>query len=416
MKSKVFSAVVAAFLFYASSAIADYNVGLFTRDISPSVFEGLTSCMGGFGGPYSRCGNTKVHDPLSVRSLYIADSDSEIVIISIDSVGLGDQFTADIRESTALWLDISPQQVFISATHTHSGPDLQGLWGGVNEFYKARIAFNAVYASIEAKYLSEPSELFALETQANVVNRRGLEDVDSTVTTLLFNNLRTGKPNAVLVNMSAHPTIIGEGNREFSSDYVGYLRRRLETNLGGNAIFVNGILGDAAPRDPSNNSSVESFEAAELFGNQVADRILDRILDATPVRGDLSISGRQFSHQVTNSGLLELVDAGLLDVKLDSSQMIHAPISLLTFGDKVSAITVPGELLTTIGRRYQNAMKSDYKLVLGLTNGSYGYFIPSNEFGTVPGRVTEERASIDILAGDNLELITLDLIDTDEPY
>ena len=402
MKNKL---IVPLLFAVSTTALADYRVGISSRNISPTAEEASASCMGGYGGPFERCGNTEVHDPITVRSLYLADKDTKSVIISLDTVGVGDDLITNIKTYTSIFLGVSSNNIKVTATHSHSGPDLQGIWGGVDEDYKKRILVNSVISAVIAKFSSSPVSLHISQSEADILNRRGLADVDDTVTAMVFKKTRGNATKAILVNMSAHPTLLSAENNAYSSDYVHHLRETLEREIGGTVIFINGIVGDASP-DTSNYPIESGFEAAKLFGEDVAGGIIDQLESSQEVTGDFAIDTTSYTHPITNPGMLALIGMGLLDVNLDEENNIHTQISHITFGDMVSAVTVPGEVLTSIGRAFQDSMDSPYELVFGLTDSSYGYFIPSAEFGSIPGRITEEQASIDIMAGDTLQSTT----------
>lgn len=394
------SLLAAAMMLAASASFADYRVGIHTSDITPTLAEGFASCMGGYGGPYSRCGITAVHDSITVRSMYVADQETETIFVSVDSVGLGDSLIQGVKDFTSTFTGIPKSHIFVSATHTHSGPDLQGLWGGVDPLYKNRVLSSAVSSAMMAIIFSEESELYISESNADVANRRGHVDVDDKVSSLLFKSSKTGQPTAILLNMSAHPVILDKSNTEYSSDFVHYFREHVERNIGVNSIFINGIVGDAMPIDPASNGIARSFSFAQQYGTSLGEQVLAQLPYAKPVTAGLTVDAFEYRHPVTNEGLLFLNTVGLLDANIDQDNHISASVAKINFGDTVTMVTAPGELMTSIGRDVQSGLGNQYNLVLGLTNASYGYFIPSEEYGSVPGRVSEEQTSIDQFAGD----------------
>src|SRR2546429_6862704 len=54
----------------------------------------------------------------------------------------------------------------------------------------------------------------------------------------------SGKPVAIVVNFTGHPTMIKAETLKFSADYVGAMKETVEKEMGGRAIFMQGSAGD----------------------------------------------------------------------------------------------------------------------------------------------------------------------------
>jgi len=390
--------------FLSLTATAQLRVGTWVEDVSPSYLEGLTSCLGGYGLPFSRCGSTKVHDPISVRALSISDTDTLGIFVVIDTVGIGDDFIADVKQRISLMSGgrIPHESVHVVATHTHAGPDLQGLWGGISPLYRQRLVKASAAAAITAHFSAQPTAVFAGTAQADVLNRRGWNDVDQNISILDFRTIDNSRRIATLVNMSAHPTILDDSNRHYSSDFIHHLRASVEREWGGVTVFINGVVGDAEPY----TAQQRSFAAAEDVGTTTAHRILETETALEPVTGSFDLRVVKFQHPVTNPLLLAAAHIGVLDVNLDRKHRISTQFTLFQLGDQVSGVTFPGEALTGLGQPIKERLPGKYQFFFGLTGGSYGYFIPRSEFGTISGRTTEELFSLDVGAGDEASDVT----------
>lgn len=246
--------------------------------------------------------------------------------------------------------------------------------------------------------IKQKLSMFVAQTRVPVSNRRGWDVVDDSVTTLFFNNRKTNERIATLVNLSAHPTILDSNNMQYSSDYIDSLRTNIENKSGGMTIFVNGILGDT-----QFSTSERTFEKAEEIGNLAANLIFESEKEKQKVKGSLYVSTISFNHTVTNAAMLQLQNMDVLDLNLDDNNQISVDLKYVHFGKDVSLLTFPGEALTRLGLPIKNEMSGKYKLFVGLANASYGYFIPSDEFGQIPGRNTEEMFSIDKYAADQIK-------------
>jgi hypothetical protein len=99
-------------------------------------------------------------------------------------------------------------------------------------------------------------------------NRRGNQTVDQDLTVTRI-DLINGKPLAVLVNWTAHPTIMDEKDMLVSGGWPGYLQRELEEWIGNEvtAMYYNGAEGDQSPIPPKGASH---YEQAESYGRRIA--------------------------------------------------------------------------------------------------------------------------------------------------
>ncbi|MUK51185.1 hypothetical protein [Aliivibrio fischeri] len=400
--------IIFIFLLTPLFSFAAMKVGVWKENITPTLSELSDSCIGGYGLPLTnpRCGVTEIHDYLSLRALYMESKDMQLSMLVFDTTGIGDSIIHDIRQRVKELTDrLNTINLVIVATHTHGGLDYQGIWGGIGTKYRGRIVDMAARTIIQAQSTAKYVETFAAQTHVPIYNRRGWDVVDDNVTTLFFNSRETNKPIATLVNLSAHPTILDGNNIQYSSDYIDSLRANIEGKRGGMTIFVNGILGDA-----QFNTSERTFEKAEEIGNLAANAILESEKEKQKVKGSLDVSTMSFNHTITNTAMLQLQNNGVLDINLNDKNQISVDLKYAHIGKDISLLTFPGEALSRLGLPIMHEMDGKYKLFVGLANASYGYFIPSDEFGTIPGRNTEEMFSMDKYAADRIKkLINLNI-------
>lgn len=396
------------FLFTISNAAlaTKYFVGVATTNITPKQEMLSEVCMGGYGSPFEKCGLVDVDNRLTARSLAISDKDTTVVFTSLDTPGLSKKIFALIKAEVLKRTDLDPSNLFISATHTHAGTDLLGVWGGVSTEYQDFVVKRVVRSIKRSLMLQEPAKIFTAVTEVDVENRRGWDQVDSSVNVLDIVSKYNNERIATLVNMSAHPTIIPKENVEYSSGFVHFLRKKIERNIGGTTIFINGIVGDAQPKTEEQRDITSEKE----YGKNVGRAVINALTNKTKVRGDFEIKTAEFSHNVSNPIILGGIAAGLIDLDLDSENKVTTQVSYFNFGKSIEGVTFPGEALTRLGLPIKETLTAKAKFFFGLTNDSLGYFVPSDEFLQVQGRSTEERASLDPLIGDKAKSILIDLI------
>jgi len=396
-----------AFFFFSSAVLAtNYDVGIASTNITPKSEMRPEVCMGGYGSPFEKCAIEEKSNRLTARSLAISDKDTTVVFTSLDVPSISKNMISSIKGEALKKTGLSPSELYISATHTHAGTDLLGAWGGTSEEYKTFVIKRVVRSIKRALRNQEPAKVFSAVAHANVENRRGWDLVDDSIMILDFVSKYNNERISTLVNMSAHPTIVPPENLAYSSGYIHHLRKTIERKIGGTAIFFNGIVGDAQ----ASTNGQRDLETAKEYGKQTGKSVIEALENKTKINGDFDIKTAEFSHPVTNPIILGGIASGLIDLNLDSENMVTTQVSYFKFGNMVEGVTFPGEALSRLGLPIKDQLTAQNKFFFGLTNDSLGYFIPSDEFLQIEGRTTEESASADPLIGDKAKTVLLELI------
>ena len=209
-------------------------------------------------------------DSLEASALALSCGEEPIVLLSVDSCGIRRALADDYRARIAQAVGIPAQNIFLSATHTHTGPlnttadhfemDVE-LIARYVEFLGGRLADAARMAVSDLK----PARMgfivgWAPERVAYIRRYRmkdgsvctcppvGDPNIDHPLGTLdqRVNVLRFDRPKGdtiVLMNYGLHADTIN-GDR-ISPDWPGWMRRTVEKTLDGtNCIFFNGAEGD----------------------------------------------------------------------------------------------------------------------------------------------------------------------------
>ncbi len=109
----------------------------------------------------------------------------------------------------------------------------------------------------------------SLEIEGWNRNRRGDSVTDKELTVTRVDTLE-GKPLAVLVNFTAHPTFMSGDDMLFSGGWPGHLQRTLESLIGEGvtAMYYNGAEGDQAPAGRP-DAGESHWERAERYGRDL---------------------------------------------------------------------------------------------------------------------------------------------------
>ena len=92
-------------------------------------------------------------------------------------------------------------------------------------------------------------------TESTTLNRnrhtkREPKATDPMLAVIRFDDLE-GHPIAILVNFAAHPVMTEEKLLEYSADYPGFLKKKVEDKLATKCVFMQGASGDMSPNPGS---------------------------------------------------------------------------------------------------------------------------------------------------------------------
>lgn len=251
-------------------------------DITPP----LGAPLNGYGARLGR-GAEDVHDPITVRALYLGDENTEVFLIAADLCIIN----RELRERV---LQLAPEAVpreniILTGTHTHNA---QGGMVKSLAFRHISGPYREDVLDLTAQGFSEAMvEAYAAREEANVGFGTGEQDTlsrnrrvddgprDSQIGAILVEDLE-GEPMAVLANFAAHPTTVSsEDGLTISADYPGFYYERIEELLGNDAValFVNGAAGNQSV--DSADEDLEGWERVITTGELLAEQVYDIVQD-----------------------------------------------------------------------------------------------------------------------------------------
>lgn len=398
--------------------MSNFKAGFARLDITPPLGVNMA-------GYYSQRRADGILDNLLATAIAVSDGLNTAVIVSLDILGLkkdkADAYRRTIAEKNA----IPFEAVFISCTHTHTGPVMDsGRYEEdpqYNVFLERKLCDVAALAMADLKPASvsigrskAPGISFIrryrmkdgkIQTNPGVGNPNILEPIgkpDETVQLVRIH--REEADEILLVNFQVHPDVIG-GNK-FSADYPKFVRDTLEKALDNvKCMYINGAQGD------TNHINVQAFpdnpysgyEHSEHMGKTIAGAVLQVYLKTTPVKAEpirfgqkdieipsnrpdkskipeaeriisLHEAGRQSELPYTGMELTTIVAEAYRMKRLENGpDSFILPLTAVCFGD-ISITGVPGEPFTDIGRGIKEGSQFEMTLVSCCANGYEGYF------------------------------------------
>ena len=148
-----------------------FLAGAAREDITPAV----GTLLYGYN-PHQE--STSVHDPLYVTAAAFAQGEEKVLLLSVTVGDFQTELCTEIRQTISGKCAFPLSRILVSATHTHSAPNVAGMegWGGVDRPYVDAILFPAMLRASEKALASLiPAEISVGVTRSEVgINRRQL--------------------------------------------------------------------------------------------------------------------------------------------------------------------------------------------------------------------------------------------------
>lgn len=392
-------------MFYAFTIFGqDFKAGAALKVITP---DPLLPVSGGVGTPNPV--KEKKGD-LFVRALVLEKSGHRVAIVGIDNLGwpaaLGDK-------SRALINNIPPENIIIGASHTHSAPDAYGFPNEKGEVLADFDYLNWCVQQIadavnEATDKLEPAALKIAVGEAkgqiayNYYAPRLYDPRCGVIQAISTSGPNEGKVISTLVNYAIHPEVIGPNRGILTPDLCGPLYDRIESQVGGVAIFMNGAQGgmvtadNRRPEGKEANDWEECIRIGELLADQALSIIHDAELQKEPV---LYCSSKNIELPVESELMRTLIDHSSMKLNLSENYTIKTMVNLVNVGT-AQILTIPGEALPNIGYYLKRNMHTNQPFLFGLTNDAFGYFLTKEDFNSFERYEYISRTSLGEMTGE----------------
>ncbi len=258
-----------------------------------------------------------VLDGVSVRVLALEMEGERAAVVTVDALYVPQPLADRAAAAVAVECGLRQDAVLVAATHTHSAPALAAFRGSgeVSPAYVKRVERACEEAARQAFGAVMPAEVRVASAPCTVAVNRRMPTPDGVVMapfmegpvdeSLFYVRVDAidGAPIAHLVEYGCQPLVLGAANRYVSADYPGALRRMLERERGGTALFLMGCGADVMPVP----SLVEEPEAVEDF----AERLFESVREAEDDLKTVNVDGISVKRR---TAALPLAEAGEEDI------------------------------------------------------------------------------------------------------
>lgn len=383
------------------------------------------------GGYYKFRGVAGVLDPIYAKTIVVEKDGVHAAFVVLDMSGTIRPVVEAARKLIQEQHGIEGDHVMISATHTHSGPqlprgslidDITKASGPEGLDYVGKLPALISQSVGEAKAkLAAAKPSVALGRAENLTfNRRVLREgqaqaiwqpakinlatekpagpVDPEVGVLVFHSLSTpSKPLAAYLNFAMHPTSVGSGLK-ISADYPGVFTRLVRERYGADmqVVFANGACGNLNQTDYFTGKRPTTLE----IGTRLADaasavwpelkpseayvprirseqvKLQRRKYSDADIAKAKDVAARMMTEALGTVPMAEAVS--ILDTVSKGDTPLLGEVQVVALSDEVAIVALPGEIFVELGLAIKKASPFKHTFIAELANGSIGY-VPNRE-------------------------------------
>ena len=353
------------------------------------------------------------HDDLYFKAVAISAKGENLVLATIDCIGLAYPDVQEIRQraSEASGGKVAPERIIICSTHIHNGPDVVGLWGpdytesGRDPEYMETLISRGADTVAKAVQSQTPASAHWAGTDNGetwVRNECEPEKLDRSVVIIQFRD-EAEQSLATLTNFACHPTILDGVHNFVSADWVGAYYAEMEAAYPGEHLFFQGAIGGWIQPDKGDRSYAWAQECAK----RLAGAVFPALAHARPLEGDtIQHEMKRVHFPVENEGWRALSEAGLFTREI--ADTVETEVAWFSIGS-AQAATHPGETIPEHGFATKAMMSSGPKLLLGLGMDGLGYIMPPAWFEN-PEKIPDAEYLIATSLGPQTERIMMDAL------
>jgi len=390
-----------------------FNAGAGKRDITPK--EPVP--MWGYGARHAAL-SAGVLEPLQASAVVIQAGDKKLAIVGLDlgrspTEGALQAIRSRIREKAAI------EYSFIAGSHTHHGPvlELTDEEGKGKGKFDAALRYNKFLEDeIVAAILEADAKLVPARIATGVIKLEGFnrnrhtkiepKPVDPDLGVIRLDNTN-GSPVAVIVNFTAHPTMIGAEVLKFSPDYAGAVKETVEKEFGGQAVFMQGAAGDMS----ANKGERKDYrEFGRALGLEVV-KLASSLKPETPAKPSLAVKEDRikFSSRTdwSNPGIRAGYGAAFFPELIPNftdeyADGIRPRLTVALLNGNVAMVGGSGEFFCNHANRLKERARVKQVFFFGYCNGYHQYF-PTIEAVAEGGYGADSTVSpVEVGAGERL--------------
>lgn len=361
------------------------------------------------------------HDPLYAKAVVFEGGGVKAAIVAVDVTSIPEPYIVAAREHVARICTVPPENVMITATHTHTGPNIRPrnfknasryqmrvataylkrfpemvaesvkaaeenltdarLHAAIGEVHG--VAYNRRFLMKNGTVLANPGKQNE-EVLVDVVRPAGPTDPEIPI---LYLDTADGKPLATVINFALH--LDTTGGYQYSADFPHQISKILSDVKGTEMLthFTYGAAGNINHYyllDPERIHRTKGYQESARIGTHIADEVVRsymhlRSLEPVAVKVSRELvrlvlheeKAPEIAREHGNAESFHYRDT--LYTLVDGKYTFAAEVMVITVGDEVAFVGAPGELFVELGLMIRNGSPYQFTFVNSNANGSIGY-------------------------------------------
>jgi len=394
--------------FTIGATAADLRVGRAAVSITPPLGSPI-------GSSYGLTPAAGVRDDLFAKAIVLELNGAKAAIVACDLISIRKEIVSETRRLVSARTGVGGEQMILSATHCHSGPQMHLLFLAqvsedarkLGERYVAELPGKIAEAVRLAEADLQPARGWTASVQERDIsfNRRFLMKdgsvrmnpgrgnpeivravgpIDPDVSVVYFDT-PDGKPLATHVNFALHVAIAG--GDEVSADYPGVLSRALSKVKGPDmlTLFTNGMSGNINHLDVNDSRQLRGHAEAARIGAILAANVLKAyrgLRPLTPTKLEarsraIELPAPAFTPEDVEAARKTMTRFGkpdapaftdvvhawkALDVAALEGGPLATEVQAITLGDELAWVGMPGDAFVELGLAVKQ--NSPYRLTV----------------------------------------------------
>ncbi|MDO8543236.1 MAG: hypothetical protein Q7S40_22600 [Opitutaceae bacterium] len=361
------------------------------------------------------------HDPLHAKAVVFESGGVKAAIVACDLTSIPVHISAAARAQAAKISGVPAENVMVTATHTHTGPNIrprffanpsaeqkktaaeylerlprliaEAVQRAGQNLVEARlhatiaevpgVAFNRRFLMKDGTVVSNPAK-GQDELLVNVVRPAGPTDPSMP---MLYAETSKGEPLATLINFALH--LDTTGGLEYSADFP-YEISKILADVKGPGMLTQFTIGAAGNinhyylLDPKKPRRTKGFQEAARIGALVAAEVVRGYQRLQPIAAAPLKVSREIVRLLVLEGKApalakqfgnrpEFHDGELMVKLVDGKYTFEAEVMVITVGDELAFVGLPGEMFVELGLAIKQNSPYQFTFINSLANGAIGY-------------------------------------------
>ncbi|MBR3778304.1 MAG: hypothetical protein IKL13_01090 [Clostridia bacterium] len=345
---------------------------------------------------------TGVLDLQRANALWLDNSSTSLLLITVDCIGLDGGTVAEIRSRLSDFCkETDCDSVNVISTHTHAGVDTLGLWGpiaqnGKNDAFMETLKQAAVDAA-KAAYKDRSAGTLsytATAVEGMQEDSRPPHVYDNHLYQLRFTPDDADHNGIRVISFAAHAEALRGDNTLVSRDYPGSMADTIYERTGEDVMYLPGAIGGLIMTPKLYEDPFYPIPNMTHTGKKLAMEALSAE-DFRPLGTAMAVSRVPFTTHMTNTAFMYYRFLGILqnDVRrtLGGRYLLRSEVTVIRLGDVTLAL-MPGEvfpeLVSGTGKAEDPEPYADIAarygqedvIFVGLANDELGYIVPPSDY------------------------------------